>query len=409
MRILFLSHYFPPEVNAPATRTYEHCMHWVKMGHHVTVISCVPNHPMGKLYPGYKNRFYQRHNVDGIEVIRLLTYVTPNTGFLKRTCNYFLYMLMTILVAPFTAKADIVISTSPQFFNGLAGYFVSRIKRIPWCLEIRDLWPESITAVGAINNTTIIKFLQSLESFVYRKADHVVAVTYSFERHIVSKGADSSAISVIPNGVNFDLFDQQQRKNHQADIAQSLGLQDKFVASYVGTHGMAHGLDVILDAAELCREATDLAFLMVGDGAEKQRLLDEKNRRGLTNVIMLEQQDKSKMPDIWSLSDVSLVLLKKQDLFLTVLPSKMFESMAMKKPIILGVQGEAQALIEQAQAGICITPENAHELLAAIRQLQADHINYQEYAQAGYHYVKAHFDRAALASQYERVLRSLVS
>ncbi len=405
MHILFLSHYFPPEVNAPATRTYEHCKHWVEMGHSVTVISCVPNHPMGRVYSGFKNRFYHQEEVAGIKVIRLLTYVTANAGFFKRTLNYLLYMVMTILVAPWIAKTDVVVSTSPQFFNGLAGYFVAAIKRAPWCLEIRDLWPDSITAVGATHNKTIIKLLEGLERFVYRKADHIVAVTYSFEQHIIRKGADPSAITVIRNGVDFDVF-KVQKKNQQ--FAQRLGLANKFVASYVGTHGMAHGLDVILDAAELCRQDNDLVFLMVGDGAEKQRLLAEKNSRRLDNLIMLDQQDKSKMPDIWSVSDLSLVLLKKQDVFLTVIPSKIFESMAMKKPIILGVQGEAQALIEEAQAGICIMPQDAHQLVQAVRQLQTEQDKYQNCAEAGYRYAKTHFDRSLLATQYEQVLRALI-
>ena len=406
MHILFLSHYFPPEVNAPATRTYEHCKHWVEMGHSVTVICCVPNHPMGRVYPGFKNRLYQEEQVAGIKVIRLLTYVTPNSGLFKRTLNNCLYMLMSILVAPWIGKTDIVVSTSPQFFNGLAGYFVAAIKRTPWCLEIRDLYPESITALGAIKNKAVIKLLEGLERFVYRKADHIVAVTYSFEQHIISKGADPSAITVIRNGVNFDLF-KLQKKNQQ--FAESLGLADKFVASYVGTHGMAHGLDVILEAAELCREDTDLVFLMVGDGAEKQRLLAEKNSRSLDNLIMLDQQDKSKMPAIWSVSDLSLVLLKKKDLYLTVIPSKIFESMAMKKPIILGVQGEAQALIEEAQAGICIIPQDARQLVDAVRHLQTERDDYQNCAEAGYRYAKTHFDRTILARQFEQILRALIS
>ena len=129
MKILFLSHYFPPEVNAPATRTYEHCKRWVEKGHSVTVVSCVPHHPMGETYPGYKNKWWFEENKDGIRAIKIKTYITANEGFSKRTLNYIIYMLMTIMTAPFLPKVDVVISTSPQFFNGLAGYFVSRIKR----------------------------------------------------------------------------------------------------------------------------------------------------------------------------------------------------------------------------------------------------------------------------------------
>jgi len=403
MRILFLSHYFPPEVNAPATRTYEHCQQWIARGHEVTVISCVPHHPMGKVYPGYKNKLFQVEEKNGIKAIKVLTYVTANSGFLKRTFNYVFYMLMAILVAPFVRKADVVISTSPQFFNGLAGYFVSRIKRCPWVLEIRDLWPESILAVGAIKNAHAVRLLEWLERFVYRKADHIVPVTYAFKEHIKQHGGDTNKITVIRNGVNFDLFKFQERNNN---YAKKIGVGDKFVASYVGTHGMAHGLTTILDAAEKLKSNPNIVFLMIGDGAEKQALLAEKNKRQLDNVIMLDQQPKEEMPNIWSISDVSLVLLKKQDLFLTVIPSKIFETMAMKKPIILGVRGESQALIEEGDAGICIEPENVNELVNAVTSLYESTQLYNEYANSGYQYVKANFDRKRLANQFENILTS---
>ena len=405
MRILFLSHYFPPEINAPATRTFEYCKQWVEHGHEVTVISCTPHHPMGKVYPGYKNKFYQVEEKDGIKAIKVLTYVTAKSGFLKRTWNYVFYMFMVIFIAPFIAKADVVISTSPQFFNGLAGYFVSRIKRCPWVLEIRDLWPESILAVGAIKNKSAIKLLEWLEKFVYRKADHIIPVTFAFKRHIEKHGGDANKITVIRNGVSFDLFKLQQRNN---EFARSVGVDGKFVVSYVGTHGLAHGLSVILDAAEKLKHKPEIIFLMIGDGAEKKKLLEEKSRRQLDNVIMLDQQPKQEMPNIWSISDVSLVLLKKQNLFLTVIPSKIFETMAMKKPIVLGVRGESQALIEEGNAGICIEPENVDELVTAVVKLYEDADAYHQYAENGYVYVQQHFDRKKLANQYETILMSLV-
>ena len=210
MRILFLSHYFPPEVNAPATRTYEHCKRWVELGHDVTVVSCVPHHPMGQAYPGHKNRWMQTETVDGITAIKVLTYITPNEGFAKRTFNYVFYMVMAIAIAPFIGKADVVISTSPQFFNGLGGYFVSRIKRAPWLLEIRDLWPESILAVGALTNKRAIRFLEWIEAFVYRKADHIVSVTDSFTSHIEARGASANKISVVKNGVDLNSFEVRE-------------------------------------------------------------------------------------------------------------------------------------------------------------------------------------------------------
>lgn len=406
MRILFLSHYFPPEVNAPATRTYEHCKQWAAMGHDVTVVSCVPHHPMGKVYPGYRNRFYTVEHKDGIKAIKIWTYITANEGFVKRTLNYILYMLMAILISPFLKKADVVISTSPQFFNGFAGYFVSRIKRCPWLLEIRDLWPESIVAVGAIKNVRMIRLLESIERFAYRKADHLVPVTNAFCTHILAHGARPEQLTMIRNGVNLELF---KPTPYDTSLADQLGVRDKFVLSYVGTHGMAHGLDVMLEAAEQLQDDDRIRFLLVGDGSERVRLEEEVARRGLGNVVMLGQQPKHRMPAIWSISNVSLVVLRRLELFKTVIPSKIFESMAMKKPIILGVEGESRALIEEANAGICIQPENSEQLAKAARLLVDDKRRYQQFSQDGFHYARQHCDRASLARLYEGVLCQLSS
>lgn len=407
MKILFLSHYFPPEVNAPATRTFEHCREWVRQGHEVTVVSCVPHHPMGKAYPGYRNKLVHVEFIEGIKAIKVFTYITANEGFLKRTLNYVFYMVMAVLIAPFLSKPDVVVSTSPQFFNGLAGYFVSRIKRTRWVLEIRDLWPESILAVGAIKNALVIRMLEWLERFVYRKADHIVPVTYAFREHILDRGGRENAITVLRNGVDLEAFTGEGTEV-DTGLEEQLGLQGKFVASYVGTHGMAHGLDIVLDAAEILRNEKDIVFLMVGDGAERERLLGEKNRRGLVNVVMEEQQPKSMMPALWSITDVSLVLLKKLDLFKTVIPSKIFESMAMQRPIVLGVEGEVKQIIEESGAGLCIQPESADELAEAVLRLRDDRQLYQNLSNAGRGYVSRSFDRRKLALQYLQVLDSSV-
>lgn len=401
MKILFLSHYFPPEVNAPATRTYEHCRRWVELGHEVTVISCVPHHPMGKAYPGYRNKLIQTEYKDGIRALKILTYITANEGFLKRTWNYVAYMLMAIAIAPFLPKADIVISTSPQFFNGLAGYFVSRIKRCRWVLEIRDLWPESILAVGAIKNRHIIRSLEAIERFVYRKADHIIPVTYAFQRHIAASGGNPERITVIRNGVDLKFFEPRAKDN---EFARQLGVEGKFVAAYVGTHGMAHGLDLLIEAAERLKQRDDIVILLAGDGAERARLVAEVQRRGLRNIKLLGQLPKTEMPRLWSLIDVSLVILKKLDLFLTVIPSKIFESMAMHQPIILGVAGESAELIKESGSGIVIEPENVEQLTDAILRLADSPVLRSELGDSGRVYVERNFDRTVLADRFEKLL-----
>jgi glycosyltransferase involved in cell wall biosynthesis len=409
MRILFLSHYFPPEVNAPASRTYEHCAEWVRAGHEVAVVTCAPNHPRGVLYPGYRNRWFQSEVVDGIRVIRLWTYLSPNEGFVRRTLNYLSYMFAVILAIPRLPKADIVISTSPQFFNGLAGYFVSRLKRVPWALEIRDLWPESIVAVGAIRNRTIIRVLEWLEMFAYRKAEVIVPVTDAFKHYMVERGVDAGKIAVIKNGVNLALFQAMDGATPMAEeLSRELGLNGRFVAAYVGTHGMAHHLETVLEAAAAI-DNNDILFLMVGDGAERDRLVAKRDQMGLKNVVMLEQLPKAKMPALWSLTNAGLVLLKKSDLFKTVIPSKIFESMAMEVPIILGVEGEAKSIIDQAEAGICIEPEIPELLARAVQQLYEDRTLARRLGSNGRRYVETHFDRLVLAERYRQVLSNTVA
>ena len=401
MHILFLSHYFPPEVNAPASRTFEHCRQWVRDGHRVTVVTCAPNHPRGKVYPGYRNKLFVREEKDGITIIRVWTYLTANEGFLKRTLNYVSYMAAAIVAAPFIQKADIVISTSPQFFNGLAGYVVSRMKRAPWVLEIRDLWPESILAVGVIKNPFIIHLLEWLELFAYRQADLIVPVTDAFQRYIEGKGIPKEKISVIKNGADLTLYKPVTGTNR---LAESLGVQGKFVAAYLGTHGMAHHLETVLYAAQRLREYPDIVLILAGDGAERQRLAALRNKLGLDNVLMLDQQPKEQMPWLWALSDVSLILLKKSDLFKTVIPSKIFESMAMEKPIILGVEGESADIVRAADAGYCIEPENAEELVNRLIDLYADEALRKKLGANGRIHVRNFYDRKELAKRFEQLL-----
>ncbi len=407
MRILFLSHYFPPEVNAPASRTYEHCKQWVKDGHEVTVVTCAPNHPRGTVYEGYRNRLFQQEQREGIRVIRVWTYLTANEGFVRRTLNYLSYMVAAIVVAPFLSQCDIVVSTSPQFFNGLAGYWVSRFKRIPWILEIRDLWPESIVAVGAITNRPIIRMLEGVERFAYRKADHLVVVTDSFKTHMLARGIPEGKVTVIKNGVDFSLY--HKPLDDSSPLALTLGLEGKFVASYVGTHGMAHHLETVLEAARELTDWKDIVFLLVGDGAERSRLLAMRDEMKLQNVVMLDQQPKESMPDLWSLSSVSLVLLKKSDLFKTVIPSKIFESMAMEKPIILGVEGESAELVRASGGGVCIEPENGKDLATQVLALYQDPARCKELGTSGRHHVLAHFDRQVLARKLTDVMQRVVS
>lgn len=404
MHILVLTHYYPPEVNAPASRMAENARAWVRAGHRVTVVTGVPNHPAGQAYPGYRNRLFARETVDGVDVIRVWTWLAANEGFLPRIANYVSYLASVAVQRFRLPRADVVLSTSPQFFCGLAGFAVKRGR--PWVLEIRDLWPESILAVGAMKRGAAIRALEGIEAFAYRRADLVVSVTDSFVAHIRAR-RPNGPIEVIKNGVDLAHF-RHADADAVARFRDAHGLTGKFVASYVGTHGMAHGLDVVLEAAERLRDRADIAFLLVGAGAERDRLMAQRDARGLTNIVMLGQQPKAEMPVIWSASDAAMVLLRGLKTFESVIPSKMFEAMALEVPMVLGVRGEAQALMEAGGAGIAIEPENADALAAAIVRLADAPDTASAMGSGGKAFVTAQFDREKLALRYLDLLTRLV-
>jgi glycosyltransferase involved in cell wall biosynthesis len=404
MHILFLTDNFPPEGNAPATRTFEHAREWVKNGHRVTVITGAPNFPEGRVFAGYKNRLYSREDMDGIEVRRVITYITANEGFLRRIVDYVSFMVTSFIAGIFVPKPDVVVATSPQFFCAVGGWLLAAVRFKPFVFELRDIWPASITAVGAMKPSLMIRLLEKLELFLYRRAQRIVAVTYSFKEELISRGIDGAKIEVVINGVDLSTYKPQKR---DSELAVATELQGKFVAAYVGTHGMAHALDTIVDAAELLSDRDDIRILFAGGGAEAQRISQVVADRRLSNVVCLGRQDKNVMPRIWSLCDVSIVHLRNTDLFRTVIPSKIFESFAMALPILIGVpDGEATAIVRREEAGVVIPPEDAALMADAIRQLADNPAAMQIYRDNALA-AAPRYDRAVLAAQMLCVLEGL--
>ena len=367
MRILFLSDNFPPEGNAPATRLYEHAIRWVRDGHDVTVITCAPNFPEGKLYSGYENRWRHVEVNDGIRVVRVKTYITANEGFVRRTLDYMSFMVMAFLMGLFERRPDVIVATSPQFFCVCSGWVLSVARWRPFVFELRDLWPASIVAVGAMRRSLTIRLLERLELFLYRRAHTIISVTKSFREDLVARGIDRSKIEVVINGVDLARYQPQPR---DVALAREFNLEGKFVAGYVGTHGMAHALDKVLAAAELLLDYPGIAFFFAGSGADRARVERIAVERGLHNVRMIPRQPKERMPALWSLCDVALVPLRDSPVFATVIPSKIFESMGMGVPIMMSLpEGEATGIIRRADVGVCVPPENPGALAAALRQL----------------------------------------
>lgn len=367
MNILFLTENFPPETNAAATRVYERALYWIKAGHQVTVLTCAPNFPEGRLFPGWQNRWRQVQEMDGIRVVRVKTYISANEGFARRTLDFVSFMVTAYGAGLFEKTPDMVVSTSPQFFAAVGGWALAATRRVPFVFELGDLWPRSITAVGAMKQSPVIRALEWLELFLYRRAAAVVALTHAFKADLTRRGISPGKIAVVINGVDLPRYAPRPR---DAELSAAWGLDGKFVLGYVGTHGMAHGLINVLDAAERLRDDDRIRFLFVGAGAERQMLMDEAARRVLPNVVFQGMQPKEMMPRIWSLCDVALVHLKDDPAFAEVIPSKIFEAMGMGLPLLLvSPEGEASRIVEADGAGLWVPAARPNALAEAARRL----------------------------------------
>jgi hypothetical protein len=398
MKILFLTDNFPPEVNAPATRTFEHCREWVGAGATVTVITCAPNFPSGRVFDGYANRFYQREVVEGIEVIRVWTYIAPNAGFLRRVVDYLSFALASFL-AGVRIDFDVVVATSPQFFTTFSAAALSVCRQRPWVFELRDLWPESIIATGAMEPGFTIRALERCELALYRSATSVVALTDAFRENLVARGIEREKICVIPNGVPADWPRTEETSGPRKREAVC-------VVGYVGTIGMAHGLELVLQVAEILSEE-GFEFLLVGDGAMRASLVAQASERGLSNVRFLPPVERHRLPEILASVDIALVPLRNEMAFRSVIPSKIFEAAAARRPVVLGVEGEARRLVERYGAGLAFEPDNPRDLAETLRRLTHDVELYRR-LQEGCDRLAAAYDRRELAAQMLAHLRDLV-
>jgi colanic acid biosynthesis glycosyl transferase WcaI len=406
MHILFLSDNFPPECNAPATRLYEHAIHWVRKRNQVTVLTCTPNFPDGKVYPGYSNRLYSVENIEGIRVVRVKTYITANKGFLKRILDYISFGVAAFIAGLFQKCPDVIVATSPQLFAALGAWLLSVVRHRPFVFELRDLWPASILAVGAMREGRIINALEKLELFLYRRADSVVCVTQAFRSDLVRRGISEKKITVVLNGVDLSRYEPRSR---DPSLSHQYGLLNRFVIGYIGTHGMAHALESVIHAADLLRDRDDICFLFVGAGATRQALIAEAERRQLCNVVFLPSQPKEQMPAVWSLCDVALIHLKDSALFATVIPSKIFEAMGMGLPILIASpMGEASELVISEKAGIWIRPEDPHSLSAQVSKLAESPDQVSQLARQS-HSAASRYSRERQAEKMLRVFDSVMA
>ena len=406
MRIAFICQYFVPEIGAPSARVSELCREWVRAGHDVTVVTGFPNHPTGIIPPEYRGAIFRRELLDGITVFRNWLYATPNEGFIKRTLSHLSFMLSALVLStPRMRGHDVIVVSSPAFFVVISAWFMSRLWRIPYVFEVRDLWPGIFVELGVLKNRIIIRALEAVEMFLYRQAAKVVVVTHSFRDILLRRGLADTHVVTITNGVDCEAFRPGPRDD---EIRRAHGLDNTFVVLYIGAHGISHALSAVLEAARALESDRDIAFVFVGEGAEKRMLMQKAEQQGLRNVRFVPGQPKHQVAAWYATADAALVPLRNIPLFETFIPSKMFEIMACARPIVGSVRGEARTILQKSGGALIVDPEDAAGIAAAVRSLHGNRALGARLGEAGRRFVEAQYDRRALANDYLRVLESIV-
>ena len=401
MRLLIVSHYFPPEVGAPQTRLFELARRMVRRGHRVTVLAPLPSYPTGVVPPGYRGRLLLFERMEGVRVVRTWAYATPNRGFVRRILNHLSFTLAALVAAPLTGPADVVFVESPPLFHGFAGAVIARLKGAAFVFNVSDLWPASAVEMGMLRQLWLIRAAEWLERWTYARAAMVTVVTRGIVDRLRATGLPAEKVQLLTNGVDADVFRPVPERDA---LRRELGVDGAFVALYAGTHGLAHGLETVLEAADRLRARSDVRFVFAGEGAEKERLVARAGELGLPNVTLLPNQPKARMPALLSAADCCVIPLRDLPLFRGALPSKMFEAMATARPIVLAVAGEAAELLVESGAGVCVPPERPDEMARAIAALADDPARARALGETGRAWVQQHFSRERIAERFERLL-----
>lgn len=402
MKIVVISHYFPPEIGAPSARLYEMARHWVELGNEVHVVTCFPNHPTGLIPEEHKGLKYKYEKMDGIHVHRNYVYATPNKGFIKKTLGHISFMFSSVLISMRKIKKpDVIITSSPTFFSIFSGYWYSLRKKATFVLEIRDLWPAAMIELGVMKKGLITNILEKMELFFYRKSKKLIMVTKSFKENVINRGIDGNKVHVITNGVNQELFYPKEKSKTLID---KYDLTDKFVISYVGAHGISQNLSTILEVAGNLEKEQDIQFLFIGEGAEKEKLKNTASERGISNVTFIDSQPKEMIPEFYNISDISLIPLKNIELFKSFIPSKMFEIMACGVPIVASLEGEAADILNKSKAAEVVKPDNSEEILQSILKIKNDKVLLEMLKGNGPAFVERNYSRRTLAERYLEII-----
>ncbi|GDX53490.1 glycosyltransferase WbuB [Bacteroidota bacterium] len=402
MKLLILTQYFPPEVGAPQNRLFELAVHLKTFAVAVTVITAMPNYPKMEIMEGYKGKKYMREEMDGIIVHRSSIYIPKSKSIVQRLLNYFSFVYSSWRCGKKLKKEkfDFLLCESPPLFLGISALFLSRKLNAKMIFNVSDLWPESAEKLGLVTNKFFLRLATRLEEYLYKKSSLITGQTQGIVKNISSR-FPKKKVYWLKNGVDVSLI-KRVNTNWRSEEKFS---PDDFILLYAGILGHAQGLEVILKAAALLQESASIRFVLMGSGPEKEKLLELKDKLNLNNVFFIDVQPKLKMPEILSSVDVAIIPLRKLDLFLGAIPSKIFENLAMEIPILLGVDGEAKNLfVDEAKSGLFFTPENENELAAAIQQLFSDKNLRKQLGANGRKYVIEQFNRNKIASSFYNLL-----
>ena len=405
MKIVIVTHYFPPEVGAPQARLGDFARLWAAAGHDVHVITGMPNHPTGVIPDEYRGRVRGDEEVDGYRVTRCWLYATANEGIVKKALGHLSFMVTSVLLGfRRVGRPDVVMVSSPTFFAIGSAWLLSRLKRARLIVEVRDLWPAIFIELGVLTNKQAIRVLERLELVAYRAADAVVVVSDGFKQHIAARGIDSSTIHTIRNGVDLERFVPAEQN---AAWRAELGAGERMLALYIGAHGISQGLTTVIDAAALLTD-DEVQVALVGDGADRAAVERHRDDLDLANVSMRQSVERNEVPDVLAAADICLVTLRDIPLFTTFIPSKIFELLAAGKPIVAAVAGEPAGILRDAGA-VVVAPEDASALATAIRELSSDADRRTEMGVRGREYVERNFDRRVLATEYLAIMDDVVS
>lgn len=408
MKLLLITQYFPPEIGAPQNRLYELSIRLMKKGYDITVLTAMPNYPKMEIHDNYRDKKYVFENIDGIKVHRSYIYVSKSRSISKRLRNYFSFTISSYRIGKrnLDDKYDIIFCESPPLFLGISAYYLSKKKKAKFIFNVSDLWPESAEKLGLVKNRLFLKSATILEEFLYKKADLITGQTKGIVAN-VSRRFPHKKIKWLPNGVDIRYYDPNII--NQNTWREKNGFKSEEILFYYGgIIGHAQGLEIILLVAEKLKEYTNIHFILQGNGPEKQYLEDMSKKLNLKTLHFFDSVEKNKMPIILKSVDCSIIPLKKLDLFLGAIPSKIFESLAMKIPILLGVDGEAKSLfIDNGKCGIYFEPENKDQLLAAILKLSKDPKLRNNLGENGRKYVEENFNRDQISNNFKNEIEQL--